>query len=710
LTGWIRVALGGLAVGMAIMEGFDTSAILSLYIAAFVLFQTWISTANPKRALARGVGRVALVALCAAFISASALSTLIGTQIQGVAGMQQDTSTREQRWDEATMWSLPKVETLRVVIPGLFGYRMDTPDGGNYWGSVGQRPGVPESRRSGVYAGVLVVLIAGWAMARSFRRNGSPFTEQERKFIWFWAGAALVSLLLAYGRHAPLYQLIYQLPYFSTIRNPIKFMHPFTVALVILFAYGLEGLSRCYLEGFRVKAGSLAAQMKAWWTKAPGFERKWGSGSLAVFGVGVLGWLVYASSRSELERHMQSVGFPAELAATMARFSIVEVGWFVLFLGMGVGVLILIASGVLAGPRAKWAWTLLSLLLLTDLVRANSPWIIYYNYKEKYALNPVLDRLRMDPHERRVAARLGPMSGNYLASDQARLLLGGMAEEWLQHHYQYYKIQALDIIQMPRMPEADLAFLRAILSGETNQLAALGRLWQLTNTRYILGMTGFLDLLNQQIDPLEQSFRVHTAFDFAPRHSAATATRAEDITAVLRPEGNFAIFEFGAALPRAQLFTTWQVIEDDSSMLRRLADPALNPGQTVLVSDPLPAPDASPAPATGTGTVRIIQYEPKRVVIEADNQAPSVLLLNDKFDPNWQVTVNGQPAALLRCNYIMRGVYLEPGTHQVEFRFKPPYWTLYVSLAGIALGSLLCGILAVKPKVASEPAATPIQV
>ena len=43
------------------------------------------------------------------------------------------------------------METLRIVIPGLYGYRLDTPrpydgnklrslDGGNYWGSIGQDP------------------------------------------------------------------------------------------------------------------------------------------------------------------------------------------------------------------------------------------------------------------------------------------------------------------------------------------------------------------------------------------------------------------------------------------------------------------------------------------------------------------------------------------------------------------------------------------
>jgi hypothetical protein len=49
---------------------------------------------------------------------------------------------------------------------------------------------------------------------------------------------------------------------------------------------------------------------------------------------------------------------------------------------------------------------------------------------------------------------------------------------------------------------------------------------------------------------------------------------------------------------------------------------------------------------------------------------------------------------LLRCNFIMRGVALTPGSHTVEFHFRPPYQSLYVSLVGLALGVALCGLLA----------------
>ena len=91
-------------------------------------------------------------------------------------------------------------------------------------------------------------------------------------------------------------------------------------------------------------------------------------------------------------------------------------------------------------------------------------------------------------------------------------------------------------------------------------------------------------------------------------------------------------------------------------------------------------------------------YAPKRIVLQAKAVAPSVLLLNDRFDPNWKVSVDGKPGTLLRCNYLMRGVQVAPGEHVIEFRFAPGVDTLYISLVAVALGLGLCGFLALCPR------------
>ena len=70
-----------------------------------------------------------------------------------------------------------------------------------------------------------------------------------------------------------------------------------------------------------------------------------------------------------------------------------------------------------------------------------------------------------------------------------------------------------------------------------------------------------------------------------------------------------------------------------------------------------------------------------------------MLLLNDRYDANWRVYLDGKPTALLRANYLMRAVAVPPNEHQVEFRFEPEIRPLYVSLAVCVLAVLLCAAL-----------------
>jgi hypothetical protein len=226
---------------------------------------------------------------------------------------------------------------------------------------------------------------------------------------------------------------------------------------------------------------------------------------------------------------------------------------------------------------------------------------------------------------------------------------------------------------------------------ETFPLAA--RRWQLTNTRYLLGPAGFLDLLNQQLDPVQHRFHILRRFEVMAKPGITQPTRLEELTAVLNENGQYALFEFTGALPRVKLYRNWQVSTNDPANLKTLADLNFDPAKTVLISTPQ---QNLPAVATNenSGTVEFTHYSPKHIVFTAHTAAPSVLLLNDKYDPSWRVMVDGLPAELLRCNFLMRGVYLPTaGTHTVTFDFRLPLKPFYVTLTALGTGLLLCGYL-----------------
>ena len=726
-----NLALAGICVGLGLMEGYDIGALFSLYIAAFVLFGFAIKSMPLGRAAGRGFAGVAVVAFVAGLAASQTMSTLVGTQLQGATGDLQTPAQRaaakERHWTFLTQWSLPKMETLRIVIPGLYGYRLDTPrqydadkfrslNGGNYWGSMGQDPvldriaeveevisafgqrnvvpgelakamnvSVQKAAQlmhlvqnknqflqrhsgSGEYAGIIVVLLAAWALFFALQKRANIYSPSERRMILFWAALAAVSLLLAYGRHAMFYQLIHQLPFFNTMRNPIKFLHPMHLGLIVLCGYGVEGLLR------------LAKREAAEPSRA---VRLWVRGTGIVAGLMLLGSLIFGASKKSLGQHIESLGFDSDTAQVMAGFSAMEIILSALLLGAGV---FLIAKLMRGNAVAKWAIAL-GLLIVIDLTRANSPWVQYDDYKYKYeGSNPLISALAKSPSEGRVT--ISPLPSGTL--DRLYRI------EWLQHQFLYNNIQSLDLVQMPRMAADHEAFERRYtITGDTTTHYLAGRRWELTNTRWILGGTNDVAFFNQQFDAGKGRFTVATNFviDIRPDTKNRDAHSFENYTTQLNSNGPYSLIRFDGALPRAKLYSHWQVQTNDAAALETLAKREFDPHATVLVHSPIDPP----AGALGqvAGDVSITSYRPKEIRLTAQAASESVMLLNDHWSQHWRVTVDGKAAELLRCNTVMRGVRLTPGSHQVVFRFQPPMTWLYVSLAALLGGFGLLGFVIV---------------
>jgi len=489
------------------------------------------------------------------------------------------------------------------------------------------------------------------------------------------------------------YGMLYRLPHFSDIRNPTKFLIFFAWALAVLFAYGANALCRRHLEIKAQKPGKEKLPAPKW----DGFDRRWTFGCAGFLAASAIGWLIYSSKKDSLVQYLQKVGYGDEhFARDIATFSIGQAGWFLVLLATAITLFALITSGYFSGRRAKLGSLLLLAFMVFDLGRANLPFIIHWNYKLKYevgSLNPVVDFLREKTYEHRVAVLpfdpQQPLRGydNYFGGS------GIYRIEWAQHHFLYYNIQSLDLIQMPRMSGDLKAYQEALAPRGTAETAPLmTRHWELTNTRYLLGAAGFLDQMNQQLDPGKGRFRIALRFDIVPKPGILQPTRLEDFTAVTNYDGELALFEFTGALPRAKLYSNWVVSTNDDANLKTLADLNFDPAKTVLVSTPQ-TDLAEVSTNENTGTVEYKKYSSKHLVFDANATAPSVLLLNDRYDPLWTVTLDGRPASLLRCNFIMRGVYVPPGQHTIEFFYSQPNPLFFVTLAAVLVALVLGGCL-----------------
>ena len=736
---WINLTIAGICVGLGLMEGYDIGALFSLYIAAFILFgfvTKQLETGkqiNLGRASGRGMAGIAVVALAAGLASSQTISTLVGTQLQGSSNGQTENTqaAKEQQWNFLTQWSLPKMEAFRIVVPGLYGYRLDTPssydseklislEGGRYWGSMGQDPVLEQIKEveeiiaafgqrnvlpgelaqvmnisvnqaaqlmslvqnkgrflqrhsgSGEYVGIVVFLLAIWATLFALNKRTSLYSGTERRMILFWGLIALSSLLLAFGRHSIFYQLIYQMPFFNTMRNTIKFLHPMHFALIVLCGYGVEGLIR------RAKLET---------KENSNLTRKWIMGSSITASIILLFSLILSSAKKLLAQHIAGQGFPLEEALTMASFGGKELIITSIFLVISV---FLIAK--ILRKKAAYPYVIgLALLVIVDLTRANLPWIQYDDYKYKYDnnTNPIINQIRQSSHEGRVS--ISPLPNGDLS--------GLYRIEWLQHQFLYNNIQSIDIVQAPRMSADHEAFERRFtITSDTNTHYLAGRRWELTNTRWILGGTNDVSFFNQKLDPGKGRFSSTNLFSIGLRSDIRNPSSPsyEDLTTQLEPNGPYCLIRFDGALPRVKLYSHWQVQTNNSATLETLASREFDPHSTVIINSQI-KPSAA-APNQAAGSVSIKEYKPKEIQLTANVITEAVLMLNDHWSPHWSVSVDGQPAELLRCNSVMRGVQLKPGQRNIVFRFQPPATWLYVSLTSILSGFGLLGFIIIDNK------------
>jgi hypothetical protein len=113
-------------------------------------------------------------------------------------------------------------------------------------------------------------------------------------------------------------------------------------------------------------------------------------------------------------------------------------------------------------------------------------------------------------------------------------------------------------------------------------------------------------------------------------------------------------------------------------------------------------------PRTGE-RVDVIAHEPQRVVLRATLKQPGLVVLADTYYPGWRLTIDGEPAPIIRTNRMMRGAAVSSGTHDLVYTYQPDSFRfgLLGSAVGLVLALVLLGWSSVRPTIGTgdrEPA------
>ena len=97
------------------------------------------------------------------------------------------------------------------------------------------------------------------------------------------------------------------------------------------------------------------------------------------------------------------------------------------------------------------------------------------------------------------------------------------------------------------------------------------------------------------------------------------------------------------------------------------------------------------SPADSASTIMLTDYDSDFVTYAVDAKKEELAVFSEVYYPKgWQISIDGEPAEMIRANYTLRALPIPAGKHTVEFRFDPQ--SIKVT-DGIAYAALLIMLL-----------------
>jgi len=160
------------------------------------------------------------------------------------------------------------------------------------------------------------------------------------------------------------------------------------------------------------------------------------------------------------------------------------------------------------------------------------------------------------------------------------------------------------------------------------------------------------------------------------------------------PDGSQIVLQNQRVLPKAWLVPSAVVVPDRSERMAVILNPAFYPEKMAVVETPPPVELVPPGTAAATpGSVATKKYSNEVIELEAQVTGNALLVLSEKYYKGWQAFVDGKKTDIYPVNHVLRGVYLPPGRHRVEFFFDPLPFKVgkWLTLSSMLLFALLLG-------------------
>ncbi|MEQ8704642.1 MAG: YfhO family protein [Phaeodactylibacter sp.] len=147
------------------------------------------------------------------------------------------------------------------------------------------------------------------------------------------------------------------------------------------------------------------------------------------------------------------------------------------------------------------------------------------------------------------------------------------------------------------------------------------------------------------------------------------------------------------ALGNAWLVSNLQTVSSANEEIDALSN--FEPATTAIVHQEFQDYIAGLSP-TGAGQIKLTSYAPNKLTYEATVQGDQLAVFSEVWygpDKGWQAYIDGQPVPHIRVDYILRGLKVPAGQHEITFEFAPASFERGVLVSRIFSSLILLGLV-----------------
>jgi hypothetical protein len=136
---------------------------------------------------------------------------------------------------------------------------------------------------------------------------------------------------------------------------------------------------------------------------------------------------------------------------------------------------------------------------------------------------------------------------------------------------------------------------------------------------------------------------------------------------LLRSSTGALLYQNPGALPRAWFVDTVTVQEDRRTTLNHLRDADFEPRNVAFVEKSVGVESGNGA---ATATARVTNKGNQHLAFDVNTDAKRLLVVSEVYYPEWHCFIDGQETPIHRTDFLLRGVVVPPGKHNVRFAFR----------------------------------------